>query len=531
VPDLDPLVKRLHARHPDYTGTRGEGLWRLLSDAAEGSGGFRAAIDTLLTLAAEDDLEEPRFQDVPRSYVVRYPRERLAAYARRVRTATYTNYVAPVLREYAGHLWRKPPQRSDLPVAVAQVWADVDGAGTGIDDWMRLGSRRAQLYGWAVAFVDRPAGDLTPAEARTTARWLQPDELVDWALGADGDFAWARLCTETCERDPWAEGEVEREVYTTWTRETWRRVVVEEVKVDNVKVERVVEDTGEVPHPLGRVPLVRLYWQRPEDPERIYGTSQVDGLASLALEHFNLKAELREWERGQNFGILCVQSSDADVLQRIKVGVHGGIRVEPGMGMPEFVAPPAEIGAHLIARIDGVVDAIYEQAQLQRQNADTGSTGASGEAKRQDFKGARASLTDFAQACEAAELDVARLVLAWAGGGDLGAARIAYARDFDTTSLATDLDAIFRVLRDGDVPSVKRAARLQLARAVSPDAPPAEEASTAAEVETLAELDRRALAARSSATTSPPAGTAPAGAPAQPAGNAGPITGPGAEVP
>jgi predicted Zn-dependent protease len=122
-------------------------------------------------------------------------------------------------------------------------------------------------------------------------------------------------------------------------------------------------------------------------------------------------------------------------------------------------------------------------------------------------------------------------VLAWAGGGDLGAARIAYARDFDTTSLATDLDAIFRVLRDGDVPSVKRAARLQLARAVSPDAPPAEEASTAAEVETLAELDRRALAARSSATTSPPAGTAPAGAPAQPAGNAGPITGPGAEVP
>jgi hypothetical protein len=128
VPDLDPLVKRLHARHPDYTGTRGEGLWRLLSDAAEGSGGFRAAIDTLLTLAAEDDLEEPRFQDVPRSYVVRYPRERLAAYARRVRTATYANYVAPVLREYAGHLWRKPPQRSDLPVAVAQVWADVDGA-------------------------------------------------------------------------------------------------------------------------------------------------------------------------------------------------------------------------------------------------------------------------------------------------------------------------------------------------------------------------------------------------------------------
>jgi hypothetical protein len=346
VPDLDPLVKRLHARHPDYTGTRGEGLWRLLSDAAEGSGGFRAAIDTLLTLAAEDDLEEPRFQDVPRSYVVRYPRERLAAYARRVRTATYANYVAPVLREYAGHLWRKPPQRSDLPVAVAQVWADVDGAGTGIDDWMRLGSRRAQLYGWAVAFVDRPAGDLTPAEARTTAQWLQPDELVDWALGDDGDFAWARLCTETCERDPWAEGEVEREVYTTWTRETWRRVVVEEVKVDNVKVERVVEDTGEVPHSLGCVPLVRLYWQRPEDPERIYGTSQVDGLASLALEHFNLKAELREWERGQNFGILCVQSQDADVLQRIKVGVHGGIRVEPGMGMPEFVAPPAEIGAH-----------------------------------------------------------------------------------------------------------------------------------------------------------------------------------------
>lgn len=531
MPELDPLIKRLRKRHPDYTGTRGEGLWRLLSDAAEGSGGFRAAIDTLLTLAPEDDLEQPADQQVPESYVVRYPRERLAAYARRVRTATYTNYLAPVLREYAGHLWRKPPQRSDLPAPVAQVWADVDGAGMGADDWMRVGSRRAQLYGWAVALVDRPAGDLLPTEARTTARWLQPSELVDWALGDDGDFAWARLCTETCERDPWSDVEVEREHYTTWTRDSFRRVVVEVVKVERTKTMRVVEDTGDVPHSLGRVPLVRLYWQRPEAPESIYGTSQVDGLASLALEHFNLKAELREWERGQNFGILCVQSNDPDVLQRIKVGVHGGIRVEPGMALPAFVAPPAEIGAHLIARIDGVVDAIYEQAQLQRQNADTGSTGASGEAKRQDFKGARASLTDFAQACEAAELDVARLVLAWAGGGELGAARIAYARDFDTTSLASDLDALFRVLKDSDVPAVKRAARLQLARAVSPDAPPSDEATTASEVETLAELDRRALTARSSAQTSPPAGTAPAGAPAQPAGNAGPITGPGAEVP
>lgn len=510
----DQIIRRLRQRHEDYEGPRGCSWWKLLRDAHDGAGGFRAAIERAQeTWWGEGDLEAPTGGRVPCSYVTRYPREGAPAYIRRVRVATYTNFTAPVIREYAGHLWRTAPQREGSAPLMA-FWASADGHGTQADDWMREGTRRAQLYGWAVALVDRPAGDLSQADAQTYARWLQPEELVDWELDGEGGFAWARLCTEVCERDPWGE-EVEREVYTTWTPKTWRRHVLEEREGRHV----LVEDTAEVPHDLGRVPLSVLYWSEPESDD-LYGLSQVDAIVGLSLEHFNVKSELREWERGQNFAILCVQSHDTNVLQGIKVGVHGGIRVEPEMDMPMFIAPPSSIGAHLITRLDGIAASIYAAANLERATATQTGPEVSGVSRAYEFAArTQTQLVDFARRCEAFERDLAALVLGWSRTAD-ASVRIAYPQSFDVTDLATRLAHEFDVLSRSDalVPEILRGARERLARALDPDATPQRVRETERAIDELYQAERRAFEAR---TTTPPAGTAPAGSKVQSAGDTG----------
>lgn len=522
------LVDRLRATHKDYSGPQGEGWWRLVRDAFQGSGGFRVAVEACATSDARGpgDYDQEDAPRIGRTYVTRYPRERYPAFVRRVQTATYTNFTAPVVREYAGHLWRALPQREG-PEELLRFWRDVDGQGSGADVWMQRTTRRAQLFGWALALVDRPPGVRPAGAGSTFARLLSPEDVRDWEFAEDGALAWLKTAVETCERDPLTGVEVERETVTIWDRAGFRRFVLEEREDDTWAL---VEDSGYLPHPCGRVPVAVLCWGEPEESGRLYGVSQVDGIVAASLELFNLGAELREWERGQNFAVLCVQSSDPDALQNIRIGVHGGIRVEPGMAMPTFAAPPASIGAHLIARTEGVISRIYAEANLERTSAEAGDGQVSGVSRAYKFTRARALLTGFARSVEAFERQLAALVLAWDGAA--GEYRVAYPSDFDVADLATQLQVQFDALakRDELVPEIARAARRALARALVADATPTEQGEIEASIARIYDAERRAFDARTAAPT-PPAGTAPAGASAPPAGDAGLTTGPGAGAP
>ena len=498
-----PVVALLRARHEDYTGDLGRDWWKLVRDAYEGSGGFRTAVRYAgQTWWGEGSYELGRLPvpqaDLAASYLARYPRERVDQFARRVVVSTYTNFVAPVVEEYAGHFWRRQPQRETTDPEVTRFWADADGQGTGIDDWMAHGTHHAQLYGWAAALVDREAGDgVAPAgTVATYARWLEPEELADWQLAADGTFEWARLVATTEERDPFSGERTVRETYTTWTRdEFWRVDLVQQDGTWSVE-----QDHGRVDHSLGRVPLAVLYWRAPASAATLYGGSQVDGIASTSVELFNLRSELREWERGQNFAVFYVQSQDRDALNTIKLGVHNGIVVEPGMVPPGFAAPPAETGLHLMARIAGCVESIFDESNLERPNA-VQTRQASGVARSYTFSKAGAVLQRLARHCEAFEADLLGLVALWADEDPAAlrdASRIAYPESFDLDDLQTTLETQLTALAnaDGLTPEVLRAARLRIGRALNPQATPAEDERLGAEVERRYQAEALAFEAR-----------------------------------
>lgn len=508
---MSELLKRLRARHVDYTGPLGESWWKLVRAAFEGSGGFRVAVDTAsVDDPAQEDWTGVTMTPVAGSYLRRYPRESGTAFAQRQRTSHYRNHIKTIVAQYQGHLWRRPPQRETSMEVLRAWWSSVDGVGTAIDPWLAVGCRRAQLFGWAVAYTDRPSTGVTLADAHTTARWLQPEELVDWELDGAGRFVWARLCTYVSTRDPFTGVCTVEEQYTTWTRTEWQRAIVRD---------GVVEAGERVPHTLGAVPLEVLYWSRPEGG-RLYGTSHLDSAIGAALELFNVASEAREVERGTAFPVLYVQVQTQGTLASARLGSNNGLEIEPGVNIPPgFVSPDASISEHYAARRTELRDEIYQSANLDPPQALQSGGAESGVALARRFLPRRSVLVDATASLADFEGRMVELIARWWGATDATqistwrtGTRIAYATDFDVDDTDTAIDRGLRIVGAGSslAPVTLRAARIAVGRAIAPQATPTDDAAL---IEQATALYQRDCAALPTAPTAPTKPTTPGASP------------------
>jgi len=507
----DDLIKHLRRRHEDVCGPLGERWWKLVRDAYQGSGGFRAAAEAAhVDESGTDDWITRQLDVIPGSYLRRFGRENANSFAQRQRVSHYRNHVRTIVAQYQGHLWRRPPQRESAIATVSSWWASVDGAGTTIAAWLARGSRRSQLFGWAAAYFDRPREPQSLASAATTARWLQPEEVSDWQIGADGALDWIKLCTEVETRDPLSGVETELEVYTIWTRSDWRSITL--LEADNKLT--ILDDTGPVPHTLGAVPVAMLYWHPPEDPEDLYGTSHLDGAVAASLELFNVSSEARAVERGSAFPILYVQTSKQGTLASLKLGVNNGLELTPDVTMaPGFCTPDASISEHYAARRAELRDEIYQSANLDPPTAQTAPP-ESGVARAYRFLPRRSVLVDACDQLVAFERRCVEILARWDGATTpsaiaqwQSATRVQYPSDFDVSDTSTALDQGGAVLdRSAALPPVTvKAARLSIGRAMAPQATPADEAALTSEVEQLYQRDLKTLTAPSKAPTPDPA--------------------------
>lgn len=478
------LAALLARRHPDYTGPLGVSWWRLVRDAVGGRGGFRHAVDHGRTdSSALGDHVQMQEAPLAGSYLRRFLRETAQAFAERQRTSFYRNHLSTIVRQYQGHLWRRAPDRQSTIATVADWWTDVDGAGTPIARWLAEGSRRAQHFGWCAALFDRDAGPQSIASARTTARWLQPEELVDWSFGEDGELEWARLCTTTITRSPFEDTSTSEQVYTTWTRKEWKRHVV----IDG-KVQGSLGTTDGAPHSLGAVPIALLYWQPPEEPGVLYGTSHLDSAIAAALELYNVSSEARHVERVTAFPILYIQSVSPTALDGLALGANAGLVVEPNVTMaPGFIVPPDGLNTHFAERRSELRDEVYRSANLDPPQAD-GTTPESGIARAYKFLPRRSVLVDVCEQLATFERDAVSILARWDGADPSAwqaATSVAYPSDFDVQDSDGVIERSVVVLQGSDVPVTKRAARVQLGRALAPHASATDEAALAEEAEAL----------------------------------------------
>lgn len=495
VPPVD-LITALRKRHPAHDGPLGAQHWQLVDDAVTGQGGFLAGLRDLRVfdhgpggVVGGSALTPVRDGE---TYLRQFPRETADDFTARVRASTYDNHVAPVVRSYTGQLWSDAPVRDTSVEAVQRFWDDPDAGLGKVDAWVAAGSDAALRHGWAMALIDRPEGDRPATDPGTTGRWLDPREVADWELDARGEVVALKLRSETHERDLLTGEKTEREIYTLWTRETWRRITL----VERGEKYELEDDTGDVPHTLGRVPVAVLRWVPAMEPRELCAPSVLSGSVAAAVELFNVQSEQRQGERDTAFSILCVQEEVGARIEGTKIGTQSGLRYDPGMAAPSFIAPDPSVLIHYGSRVDALTTRVYEAAYQERPNAQAQAP-ESGVSRGYRFRQMSAMLVVAASQHEAFEREVVAVLAAWDGADAAAwqaATTITYPRRFDPFDAETRADRAMAVITEANklVPELVALARADIARALYPRLAPDAEKRLRDQLEARAERERTA---------------------------------------
>ncbi len=203
---------------------------------------------------------------------------------RRARTPVPT-FVAEVVETHLSRIYAREVQRAG-PEALTAWWADVDGCGTTIDQWMIEAVAPLLLtLGQLDLVMDHPpAPDGEEVETRADAERLGldrciasillPENLLWWRLDATGRRYVECLALE-------AVGADDRPVtnYRHWTAEGSALYAADG------------ELLAYTPHPFGRVPIVRIFDQRKSRCRNV-GQSRCEGIAERQREYYNRDSEL-----------------------------------------------------------------------------------------------------------------------------------------------------------------------------------------------------------------------------------------------
>ncbi len=391
--------------------------FQFIGHALRGDGPFRPKVTTNgVGLAAS----------VGATYLIQYPRESEAKFARRNELAFYASPLSGACSRFTGYVSTRVVER-ELPHDLYSAMADdVDGKGNAIDVfWMQF-MQEAKARGSMLLLVDMP-NSLTQTMAtqlatRTAPYWtvIAPELLTEYALGDDGKFDFAEF-SGTFKRD----GEA---VQCTWRfdRSGWKAI----------DKEKKVLDQGE--HPLGECPLL-IFTEGGDFP--CFGPFAA--IADLSKRLFNLDSELDEILRSQTFSLLTMQVPDdtnsANKTEAAKVAGEtigtNNLMVHTG-STPAFIAPPDGPARVYLDRIDKL------RAQIDEigLNVATVNQQESGIAMQMRFQAINGELSRFSSRMEDLERRAWELSRRWLGMST--APTVAWPRDFNLADVKTELEIL-----------------------------------------------------------------------------------------
>ena len=430
-------------------------------------------------------------------------REHPDDYAYRVSMACPLDMCRDGVRIRVDNLWRTAPKREVRPGRFAGLIEalvhDADGEGTTLDAFMR--SVCWDMYVTGVDVLTQVTG-ADGATVRTRADELaagirpyflrfSPLQRVDWAVGGSGALRWARYCLGTeSPADEHATPSAAVTRFLTVTDRQWRLWRAEQDRTGT----RRVELSGRGTHPLGRPPVVKVYFAESRKPgQGAVPLSLLTRPAMVARVAMNLKSQ-----------------ADADLLAAVTRWMLSGVG---GEDLPDTYAPgvvwkiPSPEATLQIAQ--GDVAHIREKRQwlglylgeilrllkfrggMAEINANSGS-GLKLAIERSDLDN---ELRATASQLEAAELEMMRQAVALMTGEVIAPHRAAaelgygvtYNRDYILEPVAEMLDNIRRWVCDcgliaGEIPEIGREMTRQLANLLMP-------AGTEAQRRTATQID------------------------------------------
>ena len=418
------------------------------------------------------------------------------------------------------NLWRTRPRRrvADGPHAelIRQLLDDADGDGTSLDEFMR-----GALWDMYVTGTDIIT-QVTSAESEIATRAdekaagirpyfmrFSPLQRYDWAVNGSRNLIWARYCLGTDhKRDERDTTDAVITHFMTLTKTEWRNWRV--TRHGDHDAHPVVELAGHGPNPLGRPPMLKLYFAESRKPgQGGVPLSLLTRPAVVAKVLLNIKSQ-----------------ADADLLAAVTRWMLSGVTAEdlPDTYAPGVVwkipNPEARLQiaqgdvAHIREKRKWVLLYIGEILRLLKFRggmAEIQATTGSGlklAIERTDLDN---ELRSTAGQLEAAELEMMRQAVSLMTGKALPPERAAeelgysvqYNRDFVLEPVAEMLDNIRKWTNDcplvaGQVKEISREMVRQLGNILMRD-------GTDAYRQTMAEIDAADLGPTAAQTVTPPA--------------------------
>jgi hypothetical protein len=298
----DPSQEILRRRHPEWQ--EHHLRWRWLLDSLEGGERYRQAIygydnrglPVRNLIRHKREYPDPRDAATSGGLSPMYadmagPGHDPAAFAsdddyelRRARTPVPT-FVAESVETHLARIYAREVKRSG-PEALMAWWADVDGCGTSIDEWMtETVAPLLLVLGQVDLMMDHPPlpeGETVATRAdvsrlgldRCVASVILPENLLWWQLDPSGQ-RYTECLVQECHEVP---GGVETR-YRYWTA---AESTLYDVDGNVLAV---------TPNPFGVVPVVRVFDRRKPRCRNI-GQSRYESIAERQREYYNRDSEL-----------------------------------------------------------------------------------------------------------------------------------------------------------------------------------------------------------------------------------------------
>lgn len=404
-------------------------------------------------------------QDYMMGYLTHHPKERDAAWARRLERAVYPNLCRVQVQTYTAQLYRSPVTRSvaandaaptsAAPASAAvqradkmlsRLWTDADRLGSDMDRVMAEVASWCQVLGSCGVLCDRtvaPDGQ-TPITAadeeemglRPYFEIVPPDSLIDWDVDETGRYRWVIFAREANEpRNP-LDPPPAAPAYThvLWTTDE----VVE------------LEWAGEAgkgggwskrantsrPNPLGVVPLEMVYWG-----DRVgrhpCATSALSDLAPMNRRLMNLLSLVDEEIYQHVFNILMVGERTFEFLQSAQWSVAGVLRVAENENPPAYLAPGTEQIKAIADEVSSCMRFMRTLAGNPGRGPDDGLVPPSGVSLAYQSSDKFALFKEFSNRMQDLEERLYDLALAWEGIDPTSVAvSVGYSQDFDPVLVA-----------------------------------------------------------------------------------------------
>lgn len=394
--------------------------FKFLGHALRGDGPFRPVV----TL---DQYGKAR--DTGQTYLIRYPREDDAKFARRNQVAFYESPLHRCSSRFVSHISKKAIAREISSQLMTAMADDIDLKGNSIDVFWQDFMLEAKARGSMLLLVDMPT-DLGQSlqdqiRSRRAPYWtpIDPAKVKEYQVDESGRFSTITF------RGTWYRSPEPKPCYWTFDTLGWR--CVEDSKEETL--------LGQGEHPLGECPVL-AFTETGDYP--CFGSFAA--IADLAKRLFNLDSELDEILRAQTFSILTMGLSEGtsaeqmmDVAQKVGETIGTNNMMLYTGSAPGFIAPPDGPAQVYMKRIESLEQRIRDiglevATPTQRE---------SGIAMQRRFEVINAELAKFSERVEDLERRAWSLSAKWLQMDD-STPMIEWPRDFNVADVSEELDVL-----------------------------------------------------------------------------------------